>query len=384
MPRPSLEKILKVAQDRALALDGRAVGVIAEVKRRSPSAGAIRADLDPVRHARAYQRGGAVAISVLTEQPHFGGSLADLAAVAREVGLPVLRKDFIVHDLQVVEARAAGAAAVLLIARLLAPGALRRPARAARAQGLGTLIEAHTEDELDRALAAEPTAVGVNSRDLATFAVHLEAAERLVGKVPPDIPAVAESGIAARPDVERMAAAGADLVLVGTSVARTADPTLQGGKTHRGEDHSNVTIPNLVERAVDGRFGPYGGRYVPETLMAALEELERVYEAAKGDAEFWGELDGLLKDYVGRPTPLTETPRLGEQLGDGVIVALKREDLNHTGAHKINNTLGQALLARRMGKRRIIAETGAGQHGVATATVCARFGLDCVVYMGEE
>src|SRR5207249_9308807 len=114
-------------------------------KRRSPSAGAIREDLDPVRHARAYQRGGAVAISVLTEQPHFGGSLADLAAVAREVGLPVLRKDFIVHDLQVVEARAAGAAAVLLIARLLAPGALRRLARAARAQGLGTLIEVHTE-----------------------------------------------------------------------------------------------------------------------------------------------------------------------------------------------------------------------------------------------
>jgi tryptophan synthase beta chain len=145
-----------------------------------------------------------------------------------------------------------------------------------------------------------------------------------------------------------------------------------------------VTIPKLIERAVEGRFGPYGGRYVPETLMAALEELERVYEAAKGDAEFWAELDGLLKDYVGRPTPLTEAPRLGAQLGDGVIVALKREDLNHTGAHKINNTLGQALLARRMGKRRIIAETGAGQHGVATATVCARFGLDCVVYMGEE
>ena len=149
-------------------------------------------------------------------------------------------------------------------------------------------------------------------------------------------------------------------------------------------DLPNVIIPRLVERAVDGRFGPYGGRYVPETLMAALEELERVYEAAKGDAAFWGELDGLLKDYVGRPTPLTEAPRLGAQLGAGVIVALKREDLNHTGAHKINNTLGQGLLARRMGKRRIIAETGAGQHGVATATVCARFGLDCVVYMGEE
>src|SRR2546426_4778323 len=133
-----------------------------------------------------------------------------------------------------------------------------------------------------------------------------------------------------------------------------------------------------------GRFGPYGGRYVPETLMAALEELERVHEAAKRDPKFWAELDALLKDYVGRPTPLTEAPRVAVQVGSGVVVALKREDLNHTGAHKINNTLGQALLARRMGKRRIIAETGAGQHGVATATVCARFGLDCVVYMGEE
>src|SRR5437762_1677414 len=127
-----------------------------------------------------------------------------------------------------------------------------------------------------------------------------------------------------------------------------------------------------------GRFGPYGGRYVPETLMAALEELDRVHEAAKRDPSFWTELNALLKDYVGRPTPLTEAPRLGEQVGAGVVVALKREDLNHTGAHKINNTLGQALLARRMGKRRIIAETGAGQHGVAAATVCARSGVACV------
>jgi tryptophan synthase beta chain len=133
-----------------------------------------------------------------------------------------------------------------------------------------------------------------------------------------------------------------------------------------------------------GRFGPYGGRYVPETLMGALDELARTYEAARADRAFWGELDGLLHDYVGRPTPLSEAPRLAAELGAGVRVMLKREDLNHTGAHKINNTLGQALLARRMGKRRIIAETGAGQHGVATATVCARFGLDCVIYMGEE
>ena len=131
-----------------------------------------------------------------------------------------------------------------------------------------------------------------------------------------------------------------------------------------------------------GRFGPYGGRYVPETLMHALEELTRVYDAARKDPRFWAELEGLLKNYVGRPTPITAVPRLSAQVGAQVL--LKREDLNHTGAHKINNTLGQVLLAQRMNKRRIIAETGAGQHGVATATVCARFGLDCVVYMGEE
>ena len=131
-----------------------------------------------------------------------------------------------------------------------------------------------------------------------------------------------------------------------------------------------------------GRFGPYGGRYVPETLMQALDELVRVYDTARADTAFWAELDDLLRNYVGRPTPISAVPRLSAQVGAQVI--LKREDLNHTGAHKINNTLGQVLLARRMNKRRIIAETGAGQHGVATATVCARFGLECVVYMGEE
>jgi tryptophan synthase beta chain len=132
-----------------------------------------------------------------------------------------------------------------------------------------------------------------------------------------------------------------------------------------------------------GRFGPYGGRYVPETLMAALEELEVAYEAAKQDAEFQRELDELLRQYAGRPTPLFFAARLTEKLG-GARIYLKREDLLHTGAHKINNCIGQGLLARRMGKRRIIAETGAGQHGVASATVCALLGFECVVYMGSE
>ncbi len=132
-----------------------------------------------------------------------------------------------------------------------------------------------------------------------------------------------------------------------------------------------------------GRFGAFGGRYVPETLVGALDELETAYAQAVEDAAFLDELDSLLADFVGRPTPLYRARRLGEAAGHPAVY-LKREDLNHTGAHKINNTIGQALLARRMGKRRIIAETGAGQHGVATATACALFELECIVYMGEE
>ena len=137
-----------------------------------------------------------------------------------------------------------------------------------------------------------------------------------------------------------------------------------------------TTIPEAT-----GRFGEFGGRYVPETLIPALDELERAFDAAMVDPDFVSSYSDLLRDYVGRPSPLSDAPRFSERVG--VPVYLKREDLNHTGAHKINNAIGQALLAMRMGKRRIIAETGAGQHGVATATACARFGLECVVYMGE-
>ena len=132
-----------------------------------------------------------------------------------------------------------------------------------------------------------------------------------------------------------------------------------------------------------GRFGDFGGRYVPETLTKALDSLAADYDLARRDPAFQAELSDLLQHYVGRPSPLYHAVRLSEQAG-GAQIYLKREDLNHTGAHKINNTIGQTLLTLRMGKKRVIAETGAGQHGVATATACARFGLDCVVYMGEE
>src|SRR5882724_5389708 len=157
-------------------------------------------------------------------------------------------------------------------------------------------------------------------------------------------------------------------------------PSLRDGVAVRAGtgEKKHSPIPSLA-----GRFGVYGGRYVPETLMAALDELERHYEKAKRDRQFQRRLDELLRTYAGRPTPLFFAQRLTEKLR-GAKIYLKREDLLHTGAHKINNCLGQGLLAERMGKRRIIAETGAGQHGVATATVCALFGFECVVYMGTE
>ena len=145
---------------------------------------------------------------------------------------------------------------------------------------------------------------------------------------------------------------------------------------------ASIILPANPSESRPGRFGIYGGRYVPETLVAALVELEREYEIAKADAAFQAELNALLKDYAGRPTPLYFAKRLTESLG-GARIYLKREDLLHTGAHKINNALGQALLARRLGAQRIVAETGAGQHGVASAAACARLGLPCTVYMGE-
>jgi indole-3-glycerol phosphate synthase len=245
--RPSLDAILAVTRRRVDALKERAgelergartgppirpfpseagptVGVIAEVKRRSPSQGAIREDLNPVEHARAYVRGGAVAVSVLTDEAHFGGSIDDLRSVASAITAPVLRKDFVIHESQIHEARAAGASAVLLIARVLPVRALQALAKTVRDWGMVPLIEVHAARELDAALAAGPSVLGVNARDLDTFVVDLRSAESLIGRVPGNVAIVAESGVETRADVERLAAAGADFVLVGTSVARQANP----------------------------------------------------------------------------------------------------------------------------------------------------------------
>ena len=203
---------------------GSAVAVIAEIKRRSPSSGTIREGANAIELARQYQSAGAAALSVLTEAQHFGGSLEDLMQVARSVRLPTLRKDFIVDPIQIYEAKAAGASAVLLIVRALTDEKLQSLAALARHIELATLVEVHAANELPRAIAAEPSVIGVNARDLETLVVDPARVAPVLAAVPPGIPAVAESGLKVRADVERAAADGADAVLVGTALAGSDDP----------------------------------------------------------------------------------------------------------------------------------------------------------------
>ncbi len=211
---PSLER----------ALRGERVAVIAEVKRRSPSAGVIRGDLDPGDRAALYAGRGAAAISVLTDEPFFGGSIDDLRQAAARVTVPVLRKDFILEELQLLEARAAGAAAVLLIVRALGRARLETLLGAASGAGLETLVEVHTAAELDYALEAGARVIGVNSRDLDTFRIDTRAAWSLLRRIPAGLVAVAESGMTGPEEVERAAERGADAVLIGTVLSAAADP----------------------------------------------------------------------------------------------------------------------------------------------------------------
>jgi len=226
--KTEIEAKARDAPDPPVFLGGRdssRLALIAEVKRRSPSAGDIAPSLDPVSHAEAYARAGAVAISVLTDGPYFGGSLDDLRSVARKVRVPVLRKDFIVDELQIAEARGAGASAILLIVRALSPARLAELAAAARHWGLEALVEVHDAGELDAALASGARLIGVNSRNLDTFAVDTRAAWTLFHRIPKDIVAVAESGMATLDDVRAAAEAGADAVLIGTALSAAPDPS---------------------------------------------------------------------------------------------------------------------------------------------------------------
>jgi len=209
----------------ATALRGTAVSVIAEVKRRSPSKGWIKAGISAAEQASDYERGGAAAISVLTEPAHFGGSADDLLAVRSAVRIPALKKDFHVHPLQLIEARSLGASAALLIARALSPDDLRQMTAAARDLGLEVLVEVRDEEELHRALEAGATVVGINNRNLETLEIDRTTAERLLDLVPASVVAIAESGMGSRADIERIASFGADGVLVGSAISASADPT---------------------------------------------------------------------------------------------------------------------------------------------------------------
>jgi indole-3-glycerol phosphate synthase len=206
------------------ALNRPSVALIAEVKRRSPSAGAINEALDPVQLARAYSSGGAAGISVLTDARFFGGSLADLEAVVGAAAVPVLRKDFILDEIQILEARAAGASAVLLIARILPQAALAQLLEFAASLGLDALVETHDAADIQCALDAGASIIGVNARDLDTFIIDAAAAWQLLAGLPADCVAVAESGMTSRADVELAAAAGAQAVLVGSALASASDP----------------------------------------------------------------------------------------------------------------------------------------------------------------
>jgi indole-3-glycerol phosphate synthase len=224
--RAELERAARdapAARSFCAALRQPSVAVVAEVKRRSPSAGLIR-ELDPASHATVYAREGAAAISVLTDGPFFGGSLDDLRAVVARVPVPVLRKDFILDELQILEARGAGASAVLLIVRALSPARLGELIRCALEWRLDPLVEIHTRAELATALKAGARVVGVNSRDLDTFTIDTREAWQILHDVPAEIVAVAESGMASQSDVEAAAAAGADAVLIGTALSAAADP----------------------------------------------------------------------------------------------------------------------------------------------------------------
>ncbi|WP_394904890.1 bifunctional indole-3-glycerol phosphate synthase/tryptophan synthase subunit beta [Bifidobacterium breve] len=390
----SLEDVKKAALAAPAPIDAtrwlkRADGipVIAEIKRASPSKGHLSDIPDPAALAREYEKGGASAISVLTEGRRFLGSLDDFDKVRAAVHIPVLRKDFIVTDYQIYEARAHGADLVLLIVAALDYAQLKHLLDLAHELSMTVLVETHTREEIERACQAGAKVIGINARNLKNLKVDVNKYNELAADLPDDVIKVAESGVFGAVEVEDYARAGADAVLVGEGVATADDHELAVERLVKAGAQVKASETTPLSEHQGPYWGQFGGRYVPEALITALDELERVYTQAKADPEFHKEFMTLQQRYVGRPSPLTEAPRFAalvkQKTGLDARIFLKREDLNHTGAHKINNALGQALLVKRMGKTRVIAETGAGQHGVATATVCAMLGLKCRIYMGQ-
>ena len=362
--------------------------LIMECKAASPSRGTIRSDYDPASLATHYAP-YAAAVSVLTEPDRFNGSFDDLAAVREVVDVPVLCKDFIVDEVQVLAARSLGADAVLLMLSVVPDDVYRELAELAHSLGMEVLTEVSTPQEMHRASALEAEVIGINNRDLRTLETDLARTEEMAPLAPAGVVLVGESGVGAAEDVRRLSGL-VDALLVGSSLSGAPEPAEAARQLAtavplpQGEGTSSALDRDGQETGHHPRlpafFGPYGGQFVPELLIPALDQLEDAFIDAQADPAFAAELETLMTRYLGRPTAVTELRNL--PLEGNARILLKREDLVHGGAHKGNQVLGQALLAKRMGKRRIIAETGAGQHGTATAMVCALLGLDCTIYMG--
>ena len=362
--------------------------LIMECKAASPSRGTIRSDYDPASLATQYAP-YAAAVSVLTEPDRFNGSFDDLAAVREVVDVPVLCKDFIVDEVQVLAARSLGADAVLLMLSVVPDDVYRELAELAHRLGMEVLTEVSTPQEMHRASALGAEVIGINNRDLRTLETDLARTEEMAPLAPAGVVLVGESGVGAAEDVRRLSGL-VDALLVGSSLSGAPEPAEAARQLAtavplpQGEGTSSALDRDGQETGHHPRlpafFGPYGGQFVPELLIPALDQLEDAFIDAQADPAFAAELETLMTRYLGRPTAVTELRNL--PLEGNARILLKREDLVHGGAHKGNQVLGQALLAKRMGKRRIIAETGAGQHGTATAMVCALLGLDCTIYMG--
>ena len=363
--------------------------LIMECKAASPSRGTIRSDYDPASLAAQYAP-YAAAVSVLTEPDRFNGSFDDLAAVREVVDVPVLCKDFIVDEVQVLAARSLGADAVLLMLSVVPDDVYRELAELAHSLGMEVLTEVSTPQEMHRASALGAEVIGINNRDLRTLETVLARTEEMAPLAPAGVVLVGESGVGAAEDVRRLSGL-VDALLVGSSLSGAPDPAEAARELAtavplpQGEGTSSSALDRDGQETghhprLPAFFGPYGGQFVPELLIPALDQLEDAFIDAQADPAFAAELETLMTRYLGRPTAVTELRNL--PLEGNARILLKREDLVHGGAHKGNQVLGQALLAKRMGKRRIIAETGAGQHGTATAMVCALLGLDCTIYMG--
>ena len=363
--------------------------LIMECKAASPSRGTIRSDYDPASLAAQYAP-YAAAVSVLTEPDRFNGSFDDLAAVREVVDVPVLCKDFIVDEVQVLAARSLGADAVLLMLSVVPDDVYRELAELAHSLGMDVLTEVSTPQEMHRASALGAEVIGINNRDLRTLETDLARTEEMAPLAPAGVVLVGESGVGAPKDVRRLSGL-VDALLVGSSLSGAPEPAEAARQLAtavplpQGEGTSSSALDRGGQETghhprLPAFFGPYGGQFVPELLIPALDQLEDAFIDAQADPAFAAELETLMTRYLGRPTAVTELRNL--PLEGNARILLKREDLVHGGAHKGNQVLGQALLAKRMGKRRIIAETGAGQHGTATAMVCALLGLDCTIYMG--